>query len=606
MGFFPATEAGNQNKALQISRLRDYVGWICLALFWGLAIWMVNPAGEFCINDDWAYVGCLQALINHGSIISTWGKALITHLLWGAGFCKLFGYSLTTLRVSVIVAGVLCSFVFLWFLRFTGVSGKAALIGTLTLVASPLFFSQCFTYMTDITFACFVAVAFAVLCLGAEHSNIWMVIAGIVLSVWAMLDRQLGFVLPLGFVLACCLHPSGYALGRRRILLMFFALTVVPWAAYECYLRAIGSTPVTQSENFQSIFAIPPEIGLTGYLWRIFTRFLLCVLSYIAPLLSPILVLKIKPLTRSKLFRWAFLVLTLSFLLLEAAILAGFADLPVQFQRNVIINFGIGPLLLKDTYLLKIQRLTPIPAPLFYLLVFWAAISSLALVWFAVSFTRRTVASARHLRASPGVNVVQPFPALLAFISALAYIAVILPAGFHDRYLITPCLLLGIWLMLEDSDMGKEKGLHWPVLISVFLIVLLGSFSLVCTRDFMETKRAIKSADDFLVTGMNVDPCNMDGGLEFNGYYCFGRNPGTDGPAWQRQALLMDGRSWWCVAREDYLVSLGPIEGYRTIKTFPFIRWLGRDGAVHVLQPLPNIKTGKSSAPDSTMTGKGG
>ena len=567
---------------------------------------MVNPAGEFCINDDWAYVGCLQALINHGSIISTWGKALITHLLWGAGFCKLFGYSLTTLRVSVIVAGVLCSFVLLWFLRFTGVSRKAALIGTLTLVSSPLFFSQCFTYMTDITFAYFVVLAFAVLCRGAEHLNIWMVIAGLLLSVCAMLDRQLGFVLPLGFVLTCCLHPSGYALGRRRTLLIFFALTVIPWIAYECYLKAIGSTPVTQSENFRSIFDIPLEIGLTGYLWQIFARFLVCVLSYTALFLSPILVLKIKPLLKSKVFQWAFLVLTLSFLLVETAILAGFADLPVEFQRNVIINFGIGPLLLKDTYLLKIPRLTSIPAPLFYLLVFWAAISSLALVWFAVSFAKRTVASAWHFRASPDVNLVQPFPALLAFISSLAYIGVILPAGFHDRYLIAPCLLLGVWLMLEDSDMGKEKGLHWPVFISVFLILLLGSFSLVCTRDFMETKRAIKSAQDFLLTRMNVEPCNMDGGLEFNGYYCFGRNPGTDGPAWQMHALLMDGRSWWWVAREDYLVSLGPIKGYRTLKTFPFIRWLGRDGAVHVLQPLPNIKTGKGTAPDSTMAGEGG
>jgi hypothetical protein len=567
---------------------------------------MVNPAGEFCINDDWAYVGCLKALINQGSIISTWGKALIAHLLWGAGFCKLFGYSLTTLRLSVIAAGILCSVVLLWFLRFTGVSRKAALIGTLTLASSPLFFSQCFTYMTDITFACFVVLSFAVLCRGAEHLNIWMVIAGLLLSVWAMLDRQLGFVVPLGFALTCCLHPTGYALGRRRILLVLIALTVIPWIGYECYLKAIGSTPVTQSQNFRSIFNIPPEIGLSGYLWRIFTRFLVCVLSYTALFLSPILVLKIKFLLKSKVFRWAFLVLTLSFLLLEAAILAGFADLPVQFQRNVIINFGIGPLLLKDTYLLKIPRLTSIHAPLFYLLVFWAAISSLMLVWFAGSFVKRTVASAWRFCASPDVNVAQPFPALLAFISALAYIGVILPAGFHDRYLITPCLLLGIWLMVEDSDTGKEKGLHWPVLISVFLIVLLGSFSLVCTRDFMETKRAVKSAHDFLLTRMNVDPCNIDGGLEFNGYYCFGRNPATDGPAWESQTLLMDGRSWWWVAREDYLVSLGPIEGYRTVKTFPFIRLLGRDGAVYVLQPSPNIKTGKGPAPDSTMTGEGG
>ncbi len=90
----------------------------------------------------------------------------------------------------------------------------------------------------------------------------------------------------------------------------------------------------------------------------------------------------------------------------------------------------------------------------------------------------------------------------------------------------------------------------------------------------MEMKRSLKQAQDYLVYDLKADPCHIDGGFEFNGYHCASKDfkPVKD-------------LSWWWVSREDYVLTLGPLPGYRTVRTFPFHRILGNNGAVHVLQP---------------------
>ena len=91
----------------------------------------------------------------------------------------------------------------------------------------------------------------------------------------------------------------------------------------------------------------------------------------------------------------------------------------------------------------------------------------------------------------------------------------------------------------------------------------------------MEMKRSLHKAHRYLVEALKEDRCNVDGGFEFNGYYCYKKDFKPRGDL-----------SWWWVRREDYLVALGPLPGYRTIKTFPFKRYAGPNGAVYILQPL--------------------
>ena len=40
--------------------------WVCFILFWGIAILLVNPLGEFPLNDDWGYARVVQQLVETG------------------------------------------------------------------------------------------------------------------------------------------------------------------------------------------------------------------------------------------------------------------------------------------------------------------------------------------------------------------------------------------------------------------------------------------------------------------------------------------------------------------------------------------------------------
>lgn len=61
---------------------------------------MANPVGEFPINDIWSYTIAVKRLLVEGEFhpLSWTSATLLTHVLWGSLFCKVFGFSFTTLR----------------------------------------------------------------------------------------------------------------------------------------------------------------------------------------------------------------------------------------------------------------------------------------------------------------------------------------------------------------------------------------------------------------------------------------------------------------------------------------------------------------------------
>jgi len=554
---------------------------VLLFLVWILVILIINPEGEFMVNDDWSYLKALETLNYEGRIADTgWGPAgkpggpaAIVHLIWGLAFTKAFGFSLTTLRTSVLVMGILGSMGLLTLLKFTGASRWPAFLGTLTLVFNPLFLSQSFTFMTDITFASIAVFSLLFLHLGIEKSRYLFLVFGLLFALAAVLVRQIGLVIPLGFVITCFLHPRGRELGRFRMLLLAVSITVIPWLAYEFFLYYSGSTPITQYQGFQNILGYPLSKGILGYFVFLSGR-LLIVLGYTCFLVSPVMGPRFIQNLRKKNFRIFFSVLTTIFLLFELGILAGAVNPPVQFYRNIIFDFGIGPILLKDTYILGIQRTANIPTCLFYLLVYWAALA-VAVVFMHGVLSLKCLLNSHYKDDSSPIG----FTATFSLIAAMIYIVIILLTGFHDRYLITVCIFFLVWL---SSQMPTEKDLQWSfgsLMLCFIPLIFMASFSILGTRDFMEMKRGLNEAHYYLTKELKVDPCQIDGGFEFNGYHCY-RNDFNP----------HEGLSWWWVTKEDYLVTLGPLPGYRTIKTFPFSRYFGPDGAVHILCPFKNAE----------------
>ena len=71
-------------------------------------------------------------------------------LYLGAAFIKLFGYSLTTVRMSTLIVAMALAFVLQRTLVRANISERNATIGTLALVLSPLYLMLSVTFMTDI------------------------------------------------------------------------------------------------------------------------------------------------------------------------------------------------------------------------------------------------------------------------------------------------------------------------------------------------------------------------------------------------------------------------------------------------------------------------
>jgi hypothetical protein len=99
----------------------------CLMIVWAIAVYIVDPVGEFLINDDFGFATALQNVMNGRALGPTWlgpqgsggGPALFVHLLWGQLFSNFFGYSFTVLRVSVLVLSIMGSLSFFFLLRST-------------------------------------------------------------------------------------------------------------------------------------------------------------------------------------------------------------------------------------------------------------------------------------------------------------------------------------------------------------------------------------------------------------------------------------------------------------------------------------------------------
>jgi hypothetical protein len=546
-----------------------------LLAVWGVIIFVVNPVGEFMVNDDWAFVKALESF-KEGNFTTTtgWGPsyapggpALITHLLWGVAWSSVFGYSLTGLRLSVLTLGILGSVVMLVILRLSGASRRLAFYATLTFVLNPLFFSQCFTFMTDVTFTSFAIFSVLFLQMGSERTSQTLVGFGLLFALVSILTRQIGIVIPLGFLAACLLHPRGSELGRMRMLVITVCIVLIPWLVYEFCLAGVGATPLTNHLVIHNILDFPRAKGFPDYLVFLGGQ-LLFAGSYTGFLVSPVLALRYNQYLKLKLFKYFLTIFTAGFLIFETALLAGVITPRPSFYPNVVFDFGIGPILLKDTYILHIQRTQSLPKPLFYLLAYWAWLGMVVLVGLTISSLKRLFM--RNRVEALSINFFSAFTLLMG----VAYVGIIAITGFHDRYLIPVFAFAILWLV---SDMPGRHSFHfgrWKSLPAYVSLCLIASFSVTGVHDFMEMKRSLKQAHDYLISELQVNPCNTDGGFEFNGYHCY------------RKGLISpSGNSWWWVEKEAYLVSLGPLAGYRTIQTYRFKRYMGPDGAVHILQP---------------------
>jgi 4-amino-4-deoxy-L-arabinose transferase-like glycosyltransferase len=196
---------------------------LCAALT-ALAFLAVNPFVEMPFDDDWSYAWTVKQFLATGHILyHGWSTAaIITHVLWGALFAKIFGFSFTVLRFSTLplaVASVALSYLLA---RQAGLSAKSSLFVAMTLALSPVFLPLATSFMTDVPGLFFILFSLYCLVLACttQRSALWIILA-VVVSILGGMGRQVDWLVTLAIL------PYVAFLLRRRPRLV--ALCAIGW-----------------------------------------------------------------------------------------------------------------------------------------------------------------------------------------------------------------------------------------------------------------------------------------------------------------------------------------------------------------------------------------
>ena len=531
-----------------------------LSIFWLLACALANPFGDFPLNDDWAYGRNVYYLVEEGRLaFSEWpAMTLVAQVLWGAAWCKLFGFSFTVLRFSTLVLGLAGLFAFYASLRELGGSRRLSVWSALVLGLNPLYFSLSFTFMTDVPFLALFLLSIFLFIKAWGSGRVGHIVIGTLLAIAATLIRQFGLLAPLAFGLAW--------LGRERnIKSVWPALAPLAFT----WLAMQGYTGWLEQQQGLSVHFGRPEDALKGFFSTAFWTHVSwrpgAFLFYWGVFLLPFTFRQWPTWPKGKM-EWGFLIG-----LVALAVLAAIPAWPYLPTGNVWDGLSLGPKVLKDTYFGK--NLNPELNP-----GGWGVVKILAFIgggsflWQWVLHFRREGFSFSALHF--------PGPGSIPGLALLGYLLYLLAGHyFFDRYHL-PALPLLMLLLVS----AKAPGLSKRPWLAGGLLLGMATFSIAATHDYLAWNRARWRLLDSMVEQEGISPNKIDGGFEFNGWHETGpRNP-----------LQRYGKGWWFVAEDDYALSFGPLDCYTKYKAAVFHRWLppGKDSMlVSVRQPLPRPDT---------------
>jgi hypothetical protein len=512
---------------------------VSLVLLQLAVIAIVRPHGDFPLNDDWAYALTVQWLLEEGRLrLPDWvGMNLVPQALSGAAVVSLAGFSFDALRhltqaVSLAALGA----AYAWF-RAARLEPWAAFAATAALLGFPAWPILSNSFMTDLYgFALALAAA---ACFGRaleDPERRWL-LAATLFSALGVLERQVVLAIPFAFMVA--LLWTRRPLDRRAATaaILPFALTLAAEIAFEAYLALGPGTPTGHREAHgrlvtMTLKALTNRDGITYW-----------VLGNAAAIPGYLGCFAIGWLAwwgaggAGRVQKVAIVAGGIAIVALAFA--AGW--FPPYREMWLVDRAGIGPFLLYDT----IRAPNPLdrdPGLFWPLLAIPAAFATAALA------TRVVTALGVVVRAGRAADPMTVF--LVA--TVVASLAPFVMTDYFER-----CLLVVLpFLFVLWARQGPAARGAWRVAATLWIagtIVL----SAVATRDYFAWNRArwdaIRTAERL---GANDD--SIDGGYEYNAFRRFER----------RAPRVPEGKSWWFVADDRYVVAFSTAPGYEVVATW--------------------------------------
>jgi hypothetical protein len=516
----------------------------------------IGVRGEFPLSDDWSYGYAVRSLCEDGTLrLLPWtGASLVLQAWYGAALCRVFGFSFVVLRIATVVLATTGVIGFHLLLRRLRVRGILLAVATLLLALDPLYVNLAFTFMTDVPFTVAAVWSAYWYVRGLDERRDGLVLAGALSAAAALLIRQHGIFVAAAATLAILLARDRSWRARVRSALAAALLPGVAFGAFHVWLLVLHGVPSGYANKLSEARHVTVA-GIVNCAFR--------AVEYLGLLLAPLaLAMGASLHTRRTAVAFG----------CSAALAAAAAALYVRehalmfYLSNVLYDFGLGALSLRDTLFLGLPPPTHVGAALGATLTLVATMSAGVLVaaW-AMGATR--------LR--------EPTSAFMTLGFVLLFLGSLLHTRYYfDRYILVVIPFAIAALLAGPGDIrvaspGVRTG-------SVALTLLLGWYAVAGTHDYLAWNRARDQGLEALRHD-GVTATEIDGGVEFNAW----RLAATL-DHWPTDADVRIGsesrKSWWWVVDDRFVISFRPLRGYAVTRDLPFSRWLvPGHGHVYVL-----------------------
>lgn len=516
-----------------------------LSIIWLICIILVNPFGDFPLNDDWSYARNAKALVLENKIyFDDWGAmTLIAHTMWGAFFCKIFGFSFTVLRFSTLVlgwAGLLVSYLFF---QEGGMKKKHAFWATILLAFNPFYFVNSFSYMTEVPFMCFLMSAAYFSLKAINEKGKRNILLAALFSIIATMIRQPGVLVPIAFLITY--------VAKNKLSLNTVTQGVTP------FLLTLGSlisftiwrnSNYGLSKNFGKTSQLIDNIT-NGYLENALATkasgFFIMWGLFLLPMLIVLIAnfwKKIPPLGK--------IISVVIALIISYPYYHSLAD---SYLGNTFTNFGIGPIILPSEGEFPISHLHENDWKNLTLVGFISAI--ILLKWILIRTTQLLFFIKNKTSTSVNWNT------FFALATAFGYFAFLMLNNFYfDRYSLVafPFLILMLFPQIENISIPKPLKMIGHITLASIIL-----FSIGATHDYLSWNRARWKAADYSHQTLQLEPTEINGGFEYKKWFGINFN----------RPLGYQGLENWDDPREQYIISHSEQCLLSTIKSFPYTRF---------------------------------
>lgn len=537
------------------------LGWrivsVSLLAFYLLVVAVVSLAGNFPLNDDWTYGMGVQYFAAKGMVYMPGACAAgLVHVLWGALFCKCFGFSYEILRCASLLMSLLGSFCLLAALRCLGLRTSSALVLTLVYAANPLMLNITFSFMSDTT-ALALSAAFLAAYLYAlkERSCLWFFLASLALALAVTVRQSALFLSPMLLVWLLLCGQS-----RKYPRLLSFAggisLIVVAFKAGEVWLaqnQAIAPAMTSAYAYTTGLHLDFLKLCLAHPVEESLAIAAACgqVLCYAALFVIPLWPGLFSIFWRRRI-GW---LKNLAWSLGAALGLTGLGAWLTVFRDHRLMPFSENIWRVTSVGALGLMGIANSPPSVRQKRVLTALSYAGMLLLLKVGIDFMGLLGAIVRRGKLSRSGMSLLACSLGLLSTAAFCALETLVRSSDRYY----LLLLAPLLLCIAALQKYWRFKINTTVALALLTLFACYSIFAAQDYMSSNRARWNGLSKL-EAQGVAWNSIDGGAEYN----LLKNWRIYGSQHRGEAPRCDWR-WWPISGEKYIVSYSPVPDYETV-----------------------------------------